>query len=262
MIIDSHVHIYPDKIALKAAAGVGEFYEIPMRHDGTIAKLVELNSEAGIDRSLVHSVATKPEQTASINNFIAQSVKDSGGKFLGFGTLHPDLTDSEIEAEIDRIMELGLLGIKLHPDFQHFQLNGKRGMKLFEKIEGRLPALVHTGDYRYNYSNPERVIAVLKAFPKLDFIGAHFGGWSIWDEAERKLLDERMWVDCSSSTYSMSDGRTLELIRAWGAERVLFGSDYPMWTPADELGVIKRIALSEREREMILHGNIEKLLKI
>jgi predicted TIM-barrel fold metal-dependent hydrolase len=60
----------------------------------------------------------------------------------------------------------------------------------------------------------------------------------------------------------MSDGRTLELIRAWGAERVLFGSDYPMWTPADELAVINRIALTGSEREKILHGNIEKLLKL
>jgi predicted TIM-barrel fold metal-dependent hydrolase len=189
MVIDSHVHIYPDKIALKAAAGVGEFYGIPMRHDGTVAKLIELSEAAGVDRCLVHSVATKPEQTASINNFIAESVKNSGGRFFGFATLHPDLTDLEIEAEIDRALKMGLLGIKLHPDFQKFQLNGKNGMRLFEKIEGRLPVLVHTGDYRYNYSNPERVAAVLDAFPKLDFIGAHFGGWSIWDEAERKLID-------------------------------------------------------------------------
>jgi predicted TIM-barrel fold metal-dependent hydrolase len=262
MIIDSHVHIYPDKIAQKAAAGVGNFYEIPMRHDGTIKKLLELGEAAGIDRYLVHSVATKPEQTVSINNFIAESVKNSEGKFIGFATLHPDLPETEIEAEVDRAVGMGLLGIKLHPDFQHFQLNGKRAMKLFEKIEGRIPVLVHTGDHRYNYSNPDMVIDVLDAFPKLDFIGAHFGGWSIWEEAEQKLLHKRMWVDCSSSIYSMSDKRLLELIRAWGAERVLYGSDYPMWSPADELAVIKRIALTDDERELILHKNIEKLLNL
>jgi predicted TIM-barrel fold metal-dependent hydrolase len=262
MIIDSHVHIYPDKIALKAAAGVGDFYNIPMRHDGTVKKLLELGEAAGIDRYLVHSVATKPEQVVSINNFISESVKTSNGKFIGFATLHPDFTEEETEAEIDRVIKLGLLGIKLHPDFQHFKINGKRGMKLFERMEGKLPVLVHTGDYRYNYSNPDMVIDVLDAFPNLEFIGAHFGGWSIWDEAERKLLDKKLWVDCSSSTYSMSDERTFELIRAWGAERVLFGSDYPMWSPADELAVIKRLPFTDSEKEMILHGNIEKLLKL
>jgi predicted TIM-barrel fold metal-dependent hydrolase len=262
MIIDSHVHIYPEKIALKAAAGVGNFYNIPMRHDGTVKLLEKLGAEAGIDRFLVHSVATKTEQVVSINNFIAESVKNSGGKFIGFATLHPDFTEEQTEAEIERVIKMGLLGIKLHPDFQHFKINGKRGMKLFERMEGKLPVLVHTGDYRYNYSNPDMVIDVLDAFPKLDFIGAHFGGWSIWDEAERKLLSKRMWVDSSSSTYSMSDERTLELIRAWGAERVLFGSDYPMWSPADELAIIKRLPLKETEKEQILHENIEKLLNL
>jgi predicted TIM-barrel fold metal-dependent hydrolase len=260
MIIDSHVHIYPDKIALKAAAGVGDFYEIPMGFDGTTATMLKLEDEAGIDRCLVHSVATKPEQVVSINNFISESVNSSNGRFIGFATLHPDFDD--IEAEVDRILAIGLRGIKLHPDFQRFALSETRAMKLFEVIEGRLPVLVHTGDYRYEFSNPEMVIDVLKAFPKLDFIGAHFGGWSIWDEAERKLLEQRMWVDTSSSFYSMDNDRAFALIRAWGAERVLFGSDYPMWSPVDELNKLKSLPLTDDEREKILHKNRETLLKL
>jgi predicted TIM-barrel fold metal-dependent hydrolase len=260
MKIDSHVHIYPEKIALKASAGVGDFYGIPMGFDGTAATLLSLEEEAGIDRCLVHSVATKPEQVVSINNFISESVKNSNGKFIGFATLHPDFPD--IEAEVDRILSIGLCGIKLHPDFQRFALNEPRAMKLFEVIEGRLPVLVHTGDYRYKYSNPEMVIDVLEAFPKLDFIGAHFGGWSVWDEAEQKLLDRRMWVDTSSSFYSMDSERALALIRSWGADRVLFGSDYPMWSPARELKKFNSLPLTEIEREKILHGNIEKLLNL
>jgi predicted TIM-barrel fold metal-dependent hydrolase len=258
MIIDSHVHIYPDKIALKAAAGVGEFYDIPMNFDGTTKTLLELEEAAGVDRCLVHSVATKPEQVGSINNFIAESVKNSNGKFIGFATLHPDFGDTA--AEVDRIISLGLRGVKLHPDFQRFALNEPRAMKLFEVLEGRLPVLIHTGDYRYKFSNPEMVIDVLDAFPKLDFIGAHFGGWSVWDEAEQKLLNKRMWVDTSSSFYSMDSDRAFSLIRAWGADRVLFGTDYPMWSPVEELKFFNSLPLTEEEREKILHGNIEKLL--
>jgi predicted TIM-barrel fold metal-dependent hydrolase len=260
MIIDSHVHIYPEKIALKASAGVGDFYDIPMGFDGRTETMLALEDEAGVDRCLVHSVATKPEQVVSINNFIAESVNASNGRFIGFATLHPDLEN--IEAEVDRIIKIGLRGVKMHPDFQRFALNEDRAMKLFEKLEGRLPVLIHTGDYRYEFSNPDMVIDVLDAFPKLDFIGAHFGGWSVWDEAEQKLLKKRMWVDTSSSFYSMDSSRALELIRAWGAERVLFGSDYPMWSPVDELKKINALSLTAEEREKILHGNIEKLLNL
>lgn len=260
MIIDAHAHIYPEKIALKASAGVGEFYDMPMGYDGTAKTLIELGDAAGIDRYLINSVATKPPQVQSINNFIADSVKDSDGKFIGFATLHPDY--DAIEDEVNRIMNLGLRGIKLHPDFQRFALNEPRAMKIFEIIEGRLPVLLHTGDYRYKFSNPDMLIDVLEAFPKLDVIGAHFGGWSVWDEAERKLLKYRLWVDCSSSFYSMDLTRTLELIRAWGADRVLFGSDYPMWSPAAELQRINELPLTEEELENILHGNIERLLKL
>jgi predicted TIM-barrel fold metal-dependent hydrolase len=260
MIIDAHAHIYPEKIALKASAGVGSFYEMPMGFDGTAKTLLALGEEAGVDRFLVNSVATKPAQVESINNFIAESVKNSNGKFIGFATLHPDFEN--IEAEIDRIIAMGLRGIKLHPDFQLFALTEKRAMRLFECLEGRLPVLIHTGDYRYKFSNPDMLIEVLDAFPKLDVIGAHFGGWSVWDEAEKKLLSKRLLVDCSSSFYSMDHKRTLELIRAWGSERVIFGSDYPMWSPVDELRRIDELPLTSAERENILHGNIERLLNL
>ena len=61
-------------------------------------------------------MATVPNQVRFINEFLSQTVAESGGRMLGFGTLHPDSKD--IEGDIKHIMELGLHGIKLHPDFQ------------------------------------------------------------------------------------------------------------------------------------------------
>ena len=261
MIIDAHAHIFPDKIAEKAVAGIGSFYSgLKMHLDGTAETLIKTGEAAGISKFVVQSVATVPAQVEGINNFIADCVKNYPDKFIGFAAMHPD--HENIEAEIDRAISLGLKGVKLHPDFQKFPIDDKRAMKIYEIIEGRLPLLIHMGDSRYNWSHPEMLAKVLDAFPKLDVIGAHFGGWSEWDEAEKLLGGRRLWVDTSSSLYAMTPERAKELIDAYGAENVMFGTDYPMWTAEDELKMFDKIPLSDKEREMILHENAERLLGI
>ena len=104
-IIDTHAHIYPDAIALKAAASIGKFYDIPMDLDGTVDTLLRHGDQAGIDRFLVQSVAVTWERAHSINDFIARSVNEHPDRFVGFGAMHPD--HPEMEKELDRILSLG-----------------------------------------------------------------------------------------------------------------------------------------------------------
>ena len=87
-IIDTHAHIYPDKIALKAVASIGEFYDIAMGLDGTVSTLLKVGEEAGISRHLVHSVALTWERVHSINDFIHASVEEHPDRFIGFGAMH------------------------------------------------------------------------------------------------------------------------------------------------------------------------------
>lgn len=260
MIIDAHAHIFPNKISEKAVTGIGSFYgELTMMNmDGSAETLIKTGEAAGVNKFLVQSVATVSAQVESINNFIADCVKKYPGKFIGFAAMHPDYEN--IEQEIDRAISLGLKGVKLHPDFQQFAIDDKKAMKIYEVIEGRLPLLIHTGDYRYNWSKPKMLANVLEAFPKLDVIGAHFGGWSEWEDAVKYLAGKRIWVDTSSSLYAMTPERARELIDAYGVENVMFGTDFPMWTAESELERFNKIPLSDREREMILHENAERLL--
>ncbi len=261
MIIDAHAHIFPDKIAKKAVAGIGNFYsELKMNCDGTAESLIREGEAAGISKFIVQSVATVPVQVESINDFIAGCVKKYPDKFIGFAAMHPDYENTE--KEIDRAISLGLKGVKLHPDFQQFAIDDPKAMKIYEIIEGRLPLLIHTGDIRYNFSRPEMLVKVLDRFPKLDIIAAHFGGWSEWDNAAKILGGRRLWVDTSSSLYSMTPEHAGKLIDAYGVDNVLFGTDYPMWTAKHELELFNKIPLTEKEREMILHENAEKLLGI
>lgn len=257
-VIDCHCHIYPDKIAVKAAEAIGRFYDISMRYDGRLSTMLEAGEAAGITRYLIFSVATKPAQTASINRYIADTVAAYPDRMLGLGTMHPD--EENPAAVADEILALGLRGLKLHPDIQGVALDDPRCMRIFEVCEGRLPVLLHTGDSRYRYSNPEELIPVLKAFPRLTVIGAHFGGYSVWQDAAEKLAPSPgLYVDCSSSLFSMTPEEGRRLVRLWGAERVLFGTDYPMWDPTEELARFDAMGLSDRESALILHENAERI---
>ena len=257
-IIDSHCHIYPDKIAQKASDATGHFYDLPASLDGKISTLLEHGERAGIDHFIVQSVATTPQQVSSINNFIAKAVTESGGRFTGLGTLHPDSED--METDVNEIIALGLKGVKLHPDIQRVQIDDERMHKMYRLCEGRLPILMHTGDHRYDFSNPNRMIPILEKYPDLLVIGAHFGGWSVWEEATERLNKYKNFlVDCSSSLYAISPEKAKELIFAYGIKRVLFGTDYPLWRPEVELERFMEIDLTDEQREDILYNNAYNL---
>ena len=257
-IIDSHCHIYPDKIAEKASASTSDFYHMPSLFDGKISTLLERGAAAGIEHFIVQSVATTPKQVSGINRFIAEAVANSDGRFTGLGTLHPD--SDNVHTEVEEIVSLGLKGVKLHPDIQRVAIDDPRMEKIYEECEGRLPILMHTGDYRFDYSNPNRMLPVLQKHPNLTVVGAHFGGWSVWDEATEKLSRfKNFYVDCSSSLYAMTSEKAKELIMAYGTDRVLFGTDYPMWDIDTELDRFMKINLSEEQREDIFYANAVKL---
>ena len=260
-IIDAHCHIYPDAIAEKAAESTGNFYSVTMCLDGKISTLLQHGQDAGIDHFVVQSVATTPKQVSSINNFIANSVAKSNGKFTGLGTLHPD--SENIKADIEEIVNLGLKGVKLHPDIQKFKIDDYRMLKIYELCEDKLPLLIHTGDSRYDFSNPNRLIPILDIYKNLTVIGAHLGGWSIWEEATWQLCEfENFYVDCSSSLYALTPEKAKELIMAYGTKRVLFGTDYPMWEPKSEVEKFMKIELTTEEREDVLWNNASQLFGI
>ena len=262
-VIDVHAHIYPDKIAAKAVAAVGKFYCYEdMSGAGTPDDLLALCAGSPISRCIVHSVATTAKSVPTINSFLAEQGR-LHPEFIAFGTMHQDFPDKE--AEVERALDLGIRGFKLHPDTQEVNMDDPRLMEFYEIIAGRVPLIVHTGDYRYDYSNPKRLARILRTFPDLVVNAAHLGGWSIYDVGFDILhaapLDfERLFVDVSSSFAWVGRRHMRELIRLWGADRVLFGSDYPMWDPQVELNELMCCELTDDELEKVLHLNAERFL--
>lgn len=258
-VMDAHCHVYPAAIASRAVGGTDTFYGVTSVYDGTVETLLAKEMAAGVDHCVIQSVATTPKQVKSINEFIARTVAEGEGRFTGLGTLHPDSAD--IAGDVAHILELGLKGVKMHPDIQAFKIDDYRCLKIYELCEEHhLPVLLHTGDDRYDYSNPNRLLPVLEIYKDLTFIGAHLAGYSIWEEACDKLGNApNLYVDCSSSFFRLTTEKAEELIRRWGADRVLFGTDYPMWAADKELATLLSMHFSEEEFKKILWDNAYNL---
>lgn len=264
-IIDAHAHIYPQKIAEKATRVIGEFYDISMEMPaGTSERLIAIGKDAGVDRYVVHSCATKANQVRAINEFIYSEIC-AHKEFIGFMTLHQDLSENEIEEEIKWCMDRGFHGIKLHPDFQKFNIDDENAEKIYRAVEktGKtFPILFHTGDDRYEYSKPHKLAKMAKKYSSVIFIAAHFGGYRCWDEVEVYKDLKNVYFDTCSSLMFISPERAKEIIDFLGYERFFFGDDFPMWDAHNEIGRFMKIPLTDSERKAIFSDNIKKLLKV
>ena len=258
-IINMHAHIFPMKISEKAVGAIGDFYGIKMQIRGTPEYLLEDGKTIGVEKYLVSSTATTAHQVQSINHFIAAE-QTAHPEFIGFGSLHPEYED--IEGEIDRMLAMNLRGIKLHPDFQKFNIDDEAAYPIYEAAQGRLPILFHTGDDRYEFSKPVRLYRVLEKFPKLIAIGAHLGGYRCGDEVSVALGHPRLYIETSSALMFLSPERAAEIIRQHGTDRVFFGTDSPMWRHKDELERFNRLPLTPEERQKILSGNALKFFNL
>ena len=260
-IIDFHTHIYPAPIAQKATDSIGDFYVLEgAGMNGTAEMLLERGAAAGIDHFLVLPVGLKPDHVRHINRFVLDQVAVQP-RFTGFGTIHAAM--DRMEEEIEFIHRSGLRGVKMHPDTQLFNIDDPRLFPAYELMRDLgLPVMLHTGDKRYDYSHPRRLRHVLELFPGLTAIGAHFGGYSVYEEAYQNLKDMDCFMDVSSSLMFLDREAALGYIRKYGAERLLYGTDYPLWDPVTELQRFLSLGLTEAEIDQITHRTAEDLLGI
>ena len=256
-IIDAHTHIFPDKIAEKATLSISGFYNIEMDNIGFSDKLIESGEKLSVAKYLVCAVATKPTQVVTINNFIIEQCK-LHDCFLGFATLHPDYED--IEGEILRIKKAGLRGIKLHADMQFFNTDDEKAFPIYEIAEREgLPVLFHAGDERYDYTHPRRIANVANTFKRLTCIAAHFGGFSQWQEVDEHLKLDNVYFDTSSSLFAIDYDKARALIRLFGADKFMFGTDFPMWDHLGEWDRFMKLGLTQDEVEQICYKTFESL---
>ncbi|MGI6213255.1 MAG: amidohydrolase family protein [Christensenellales bacterium] len=258
-IIDAHAHIFPDKIASAASQNIGDFYSIPMLYDGSAGVLLDMCAKHGVEKTIVSSVATKVHQVRSINTFICESCRNPA--FAGLISLHPDLTPKEIDREIEFALANGLKGVKLHSDFQRFDIDSPKAENIYSAVAGVLPVLFHVGDPNKDFSHPKRLVKVLKRYPKLKAVAAHLGGYTKWDEVACYAEVDCRFDSCSALCF-MDRERGARLIEFFGADKVMFGSDYPMSGADKERDILLSLGLGQEKEEKILRENAREFYNL
>ncbi|WP_243312767.1 amidohydrolase family protein [Fundidesulfovibrio agrisoli] len=253
MKIDIHAHAFHPKIAGKAVRQLNEHYDIKAVGDGTPEDLLRRLAAAGIDRAAVHAAATTPAQVIPANNW-AMELARKYPALIPFGTVHPGYADNA--KELDRLERAGIRGIKIHADFQGFRLDDPALRPVMAALEGRFVTIFHVGDRLppdKNPSCPIKLAAIHREFPGLTIIAAHLGGLMHWEEALEHLAGKDVYLDTSSSLPFIQDATLRAILDRHPAERVLFGSDYPLYDPGVELERLRtRLGLADADLERLL----------
>ena len=270
MVIDFHTHIFPDKIAERTIqilknniVTVNGGDEPPAYTDATVAGLEASMEKNKIDLSVVMPIATTVTQSGSINRFAAEV--NGRGKLYSFGSVHP--MQENVEQELERIKGLGLLGIKLHPEYQGFYVDSPEGMRVLRcASELGLLVLYHAGrDIGMKppvHCMPDRLYRAWEAVPGARIIAAHMGGWMVWGEVERYLMDTDIYFDTSFSIPFMREGQFERMVQRHGADKILFGTDSPWDDQGASVQQVMRLELSQEALDKIMYQNDQGLLEI
>lgn len=246
MSMDIHAHAFHPKIAAKSIDQLQTHYGIQAAGSGLVDDLLVRERAAGIERVAVHTAATAPSQVIPANNW-AMDLARKHPEIVAFGTMHPDYDD--IEAELDRLRQAGIRGLKFHADFQGFFLDEPCFYRVMEAAGNDFVLMFHVGDRlppERNPSCPLKLARIRRDFPGPVIIAAHFGGYLHWDWASEHLAGKDVYMDTSSALPFMSDAQIKAILSRHPFDRLLFGSDYPLQDPGRELEMVRtRLGLSD-----------------
>jgi hypothetical protein len=259
VIIDAHCHVWPDHIAraVLSARPAG----LPAVHDGTVDGLLRVMDDAGIDRVLALGVASVAKNVHRTNEFIGSLDRD---RFIPFGTVHPELSVAD---NLASLRDNGIVGVKLHPLFQDLALDDPRVLDIAAGLAGRaIRVITHAGsggdDAANDRGSPRRLRTLLDSVPELTLLACHFGGYHRMNEARRLIVGSRAYLETSwpPRLADVDPDLLREIIAGHGADRVVYGSDWPMADPAREIEAIRSLGLPAGDTEAILGGNLARVL--
>lgn len=263
-MIDFHTHIFPEKIAKSTLDFLESRCHIHPYTNGMTSGLYRSTRDAGLDFSVIMPVVTKPSQFESINRFAASLQNEQEG-LLSFGGIHPD--QENYKEKLRQIADMGMKGIKLHPDYQQVMINDIRYKRIISYAsELGLIISVHAGfDPGYPecvHCPPRLAKEMLRDVRPSKLILAHMGGYRRWDEVEEYLIGEDVWFDTAAVFGEMPDEQFIRMVKSHGASRILFGTDSPWAGQKEFVAYLNRLPLTDEEKQCIFQKNGEALLGI
>lgn len=274
MIIDAHVHVLPAELREQRAAiaAADAWFAVCHAGDRVIATVDELLVDmdaAGVDRAVCLGWPFADERlNVQSNDHIAAAQRRHPDRIIGFGCVNP--VHPGAPEELRRCADLGLRGIgELNCDAQSFSLDdGRVAEAVGVSVELSLPWTLHCSEplgHAYagkGTATPDRVAAFAMRFPELSLVCAHLGGglpfYAHMPEIAR--LCRRLWFDTAALPLLYRPTAYRAVVELIGADRLLFGSDYPLLHAGRYLAGLGDAGLGDGERRAVAGGAAASLL--
>ena len=279
MVVDSHCHILPDSFRVRRdelLARDATFAALFPGNDSRMATsdgLVESMDQCRITWAIAMSMGWTDRFLAlEANDYIIESVERYPGRLIGYCSVNPAWGDAAA-AEVERCAAAGLRGIgELHPDTQGFDVTERSMLAPLMDTAMRLglPVLVHSSEpvgHQYpgkGRTTPEKLYRFIENFPENTIICAHWGGglpfYALMPEVPAVI--NNVYFDTAASPFLYRPEVFATVVDLVGAQRVLFGSDYPLIGQQRSLQEIEQAGLKLGAQEAILGGNAARLFAL
>jgi len=279
MIIDFHTHVFSPQIKKNRSKYIDDdpsFAMIYSQSDAKMATADELISSMdkdGVDISVIVNYGwTTHELCVETNDYILESIARYPDRLIGFCSVQPNSYEAAID-EIERCVKGGIKGVgEMRPDIQLLDLLDEEVMKPFTEVIARhqLILLTHASepvghDYPGKGSiTPDMLYPFITSYPDLTIVCAHWGGglpfYALMPEVQKAMAN--VFFDTAASPFLYSPQVYNQVTRLVGADKILFGSDYPLMPQSRLLKEIDSLELPEESKNLILSGNARRLLGI
>jgi predicted TIM-barrel fold metal-dependent hydrolase len=231
--------------------------------------MVRAMDRAGVERICISSfLGIGPDSNVG-NQLVAEALKKHPKRFVGYAVVNPNRPEG-LEEELDRCLGTpGIRAIKLHSALHQYPLDGPAYRRVFDYAARRsLPILGHEWTPSPSApltiarsSGPGFLEKLSSDYPTIRFIIAHAGFWDGRTEfAYARVLSSRenVFVDLA---YSNIFYDALErMVAMVGADKIVFGSDFPLHELTYQLGRVFFAKLSAEDKRLILGGNMLRIL--
>ena len=264
MRVDVHTHVWPDKIADVVLQSMVRDMGFPAVAGNTVDAVKAHMRASEVDKSVVLGVVDRAEQVTGANDWLIGIQDDM---LVPFGALHPDLEDKP--GEIRRLRQSGIKGIKLHPVMNSFYPDDPKMFPVYEEMGESMVLEIHSGNLPNRasgaptYAAPQRIMNVVRRFPRLKVIALHLGGFYMLDEAERELIGrDNVLIDTTwpPSLKEIAAETLTTIINKHGAHKVCFGTDFPLASQTTDSEYLLGLSLSDSQKEGILGENARELI--
>jgi len=279
VIVDFHTHVFPPEVRdrreeyLRQDATFRELYGDPRSKLASAEEVLASMDKASVDVSVIVGFAWREMDLChQTNDYILEAAAGSGGRLVPFCCV-PAHAGDEARSEVQRCAAAGARGLgELRPWDQGYDLvdSDEAGLLAWASSAYDLPLLLHVSEpvgHRYPGKRELELSSLyrfVENFPGVTVVAAHWGGglpfYALMPEVKEALGSTFFDTAATPLLYDpLIYRRAIDMV---GADRILFGSDFPLLSQGRCLAQVREAGLPEKEQRLVLGENARRLLRL